>query len=161
MSKANLSVCEYYLSQYHAGQIVTPTARIWCDGDRWHSLVVWHDASDRSKRRDYQSHETQNAAEAAINAEVIVSSEGWQSIDGRKLAKLAKLGEKNGLTYRLQMNDDGECLLDGEIVSMGSVIQSIVSKWRTVTIQKFDRQFRDWQDDVAATSKFRDQLAAV
>lgn len=157
----NVSVCEYYLSQYHAGQVVTPTARIWCDGDKWHSLVVWHDASDRSERRDHQSHDTQGAAESAVNSEVVVSSESWQSISGSRLAKLAKLGEKNGLTYRLRINGDGECVLDGEIVPMGRVIQSIVDKWRMVTIQKFDREFRDWQDDPAATNRFRDQLASV
>lgn len=63
-----------------------------------------------------------------------------RKIDGRKLAKLAKLGDKYDLSYRLSVDSNGECVLNREIVPHGRVIQSIIDAWRMVATNKFRKQ---------------------
>jgi len=158
MSKT-IGICNYQLSQYHAGQMVTPTAKIWCDGESWYSLVSWHDASDGSVVKNTARHKSQAKAEAAVNSEVIVSSESWSRADSRKLAALKKISGRYGFEIPLAVTTAGECKLDGKTIDPYCICDAIEEKLRAKTIEKYNDRLERWEVNVVRTGAMHAAIA--
>jgi len=134
-----IAICRYEMSQYHAGQIVTPSARIWCDGEEWHSLVSWYDSSDQSTIEVRDTHTSQSAASKAVDAEVIVMSESWAKADMSRFAKLEKLADKYDLDISWSMNQRGEIRVGEDVVDPRDLVSHLVNSLR-------DEKFGRWED---------------
>ncbi len=91
----SIKINNYSLSQYHAGQMITPAAHICRDPDGvWHSVVRWDDRSDGTITVHHKEHKTQRQAEEAVMIEVRIMSDSWSTIDLSRFVRLkAGLGK--------------------------------------------------------------------
>lgn len=108
----NIVIREYDLSQFHAGQIITPSAHICRDLEGiWHSVVQWGDASDRSVSVDHETHATEAQADKCVAGQVRVSSDRDRSIDMAGASKLIASLEKLGIGCPRVTFDPLTCVL--------------------------------------------------